>query len=138
VPYTPPIPSSFTTAVLPLALPSQANAITVTAAVGVWTFGAWAQLAAANLLTKHALAYLFITSPSGGDIQLQVGTGDAGSEVARGDYRIGVVGATGFYLTIETFPLLTIPANARVALRLASSGGSDTCMVKAEFYPVPL
>lgn len=151
MPVFPPVPSSFTTTVVPIVRPERAAAVALTYP-GLWTngYGAWVQLAAANDLASHALAYLDLvaTDIAAGDVgllvewQLQIGTGAAGSEVVRATFHgmlYGTDGTTGNVLA-ESFPLLTIPANARVAARMAGNIAANriSLTVRAEFYPTPL
>jgi hypothetical protein len=145
--YTPPIPSSFTTKKAPIIRPNLASPVAPAGGGLGWTYGAWVELVAANVLTDHALSYLtlFPQDPNAGaaglDIgfQLEVGTGAAGSEVARGDWKFDIIGGQATVLTIEAFPLLIIPANARVAVRQANfDGPAPTISVVGAFYPLPL
>jgi hypothetical protein len=140
VPYTPPIPSSFTTKGSPVVRPDLALAVGLSSGNPAWTYGAWTQIAAANDLTSHALAYIAIGLSVGAaaNWQIQIGTGGAGSEVARD--TIHGFGWDVDPLVVERFPLLTIPANARVAARLADSVGNNAnaIFIKLGFYPTPL
>jgi hypothetical protein len=143
VPYTPPIPSSFTTAVAPIVLPDDLSAVTVTVGSGggAWIYQAWTEIVAANVLTSHALGYLYLLTGSGSAaaFQLRVGTGASGSEVGIGEWR-GSFSSTGVIpVKLFVFPLIIVPANARVAVQGACGAASAfTLEVKLGFYPTPL
>jgi hypothetical protein len=147
VPYTPPIPSSFTSLQIPAVQPLQANPVLLTPLNATWGYGSWVQLVAANILANNALAYLFLLTdgPSGAgnfEYEVQLGTGAAGSEVAFGKWH-----GAGFAnlnppgdnpLTHHVFPLHVIPANARVAGRVAANLATGQIYITLGLYPLPL
>jgi hypothetical protein len=108
-----------------------------------WTYGAWVQVVAANDLASHVLSNIFTSIIDGAqfDIELQVGTGGAGSEVVRGTWATtnSIIGASlAPSAPIHVFPLLILTANARFAVRIATSVANHNVGVALGFLPTPL
>jgi hypothetical protein len=108
--------------------------INATSGAAAWNYGAWVELVAAGVLTNHALEFLAVQTAAE-EVQVQVGTGGAGSEVGRGEWHF--VGMSAVSCFLEILPLLSIPAKARVAVRVAGSTGGLVTQVAAVFGNLP-
>ena len=106
-------------------------------ASGAWTLGAYAQIVAANVLAGHALVAAFCTDQHNStSLQAEIGVGAAGSEVVVGrfglsEYSTDVWLRRPFYIQ----PVIHIPKNARVAVRVAGSGASTAPGLMFGFLP---
>jgi hypothetical protein len=136
VSYTPPIPSNFITTVVPVTFPDRATAPLQTSGNAAWKYGGWTQVVGPNVLTKHAFSGFIINGASGNYFQVDIGTGAAGSETVLFTCKV-VISVTGSFL-VMAMPLRVIPANARVATRLAAAGASQQVTLACHLYPLPL
>lgn len=132
----------FLTASIPIARPDLADSIDCPGNAAVWAYGAWTQIVAANDLANHALSHVFViqdNSGGGGDWQLQVGVGATGLEAPIYTTDGNFNGANRAGLTVKhVFPLIIIPANTRVAARVAASLANTGQRVALHFLPLPL
>ena len=104
-----------------------AAAVTLTAAAGIWTWGAWIQIVAAVGVTADTQVTgltmeNFVGAPSQGEVGIAIGAGGAEVELAR------VPAANGYY----TFPAaILVNAATRVSARYRTSTGiADTVDAK--------
>lgn len=111
----------------------------VTAGGSAWAYGSYVEVAAANDLAAHMLVGLIVYG-SGGDAvhyQVQIATGGAGSEVVKTATALSE-GAGNRLIGPLNLPFpIEIPANARVAVRVASSTASSSITIGLMFIARP-
>jgi len=115
--------------VTPQTVPAGASGVSVTPAATDWTNGAWTTLLA---LTPGAIAaaYLAVSPGTSADsaYEIDLGTGAPGAEVVvatlRGDTEASFFGMGPGIL--PCWPLRSLPAGVRLALRLRKKGTSTT------------
>ena len=119
---------------VPVVYPDGANPTLLTGDVTGWTYGSYAEIVAASVLTGHNLIGMTIYMNQGDYFQIQIaqGTTVVGTFMA---FSISVVGP-GFYIPID--PPIQIPVNAQVQGRIRAENGSRTCRVALTFVPRPI
>lgn len=127
-----------------LVKPDLAVAVTVpNPATSNWAWGAYAEIVAASVLAAHSLVGIYARAGDNGsqaDIQIAVAVGGAGAEVEIGRWaleRSGVATASAIALDQLVFPGRQIPANARVAARIALSPNGSDVKCYLSFDPRP-
>lgn len=124
-----------TTAVLKT-LPPAAAGVTLTAGSPAWANGTWGQLRAA---AGSALVLVgLVGSPSaGGEYELDLGTGGAGSETVITTIRLA--GNRGFPMVLMLpIPLDQVAATTRLAARIRTDTTSNTLRVSLMVLEQPL
>lgn len=96
--------------------PSLANEVVVTGAAGAWVYGNYAELDASTA-TARQIVGINVVAISAGSHQVDIATGQAGSEVVQATLQIDAVG----YYTVS---IPDTQSGVRVAARTASKAGS--------------
>ena len=125
-----------------VAYPVLAGPVTVTSGTSAWGLGAWSQIVAANTIGTVALtgAWCNVAAPAT-NYQIEIGAGGAGSEVVVHRFiadrkQVTAVGVSDRYTSWFAVPVqLTI--DARLAVRTADDGGSNTIDIKLLVTPRP-
>jgi hypothetical protein len=104
-----------------------AAAVQLTAAAGVWTWGAWAQVALAAVVTTDVQLIgitleNFVGAASQGEVEIGTGTAPAGAAIAR-------VQVTSAYVDLTNGPRI-LGGNGVVARYRTSTGVADNVSVK--------
>lgn len=129
------------TLVIPVVRPANAVGVTVTAGAGAWTKGAYAQIVAAADLAGHALSMIYVNQnlSAAEDCELDIAVGGAGLEVIIGTFLFNIASAAqGMTFGQLVWPMLQIPANARVAARSSAATSAPAFILKLGFTPRPL
>jgi len=126
------------TAVAQKTLPPAAASVTVTAGSPAWAGGAWVQLRAASGAALVITGLVAGNPSSSEEMELDLGTGGAGSEVIITTLRL-FSSTQGFpsHLMLPN-PLDNIAASTRVAARLRSATASTTVQVSLMVLDKPL
>jgi hypothetical protein len=119
----------------PLAcVPAAAAGVTVTPSASAWADSAWVQLTA-GLGAAIGIAGVTCQNPWAVDLELDLGTGGAGSEVVITTLRTTFTDASqGRFLWADLPGLFPVAASTRIAVRLRKAGTSVTTAKVALVY----
>lgn len=132
------------TANAPIVLPIKAAAPSPSSGASVWGLGAYVQVVGSGVIAAGMIIGVFWdTQTAGADEwdQWDIGVGASGAEVvvATGSGRRAAISPGSEIVTTTFFPGIKVAANARIAVRFASSatgaGGRD-CYVA--YLPTPI
>jgi hypothetical protein len=120
------------------AAPSAANNASVTPSGTAWNNSSWVELTAA-LADPSAIAGLSIMEPNIGatpvDVEMDIGTGGAGSETVVTTLRGGAYGNSGVALFALNLPVvLPVTGGPRVAYRMRKTSTNTTAWSAALMY----